>query len=268
MELNKIYNEDCFVTMSNMVKDQQKVDIVLTSPPYCTPNDDARKYSESRFNNYQVHYDVFEGFDTPEEYREWTKKLFMSYDTVLKDDGVVLYNISYTAKSPELVYLCLADIINETPFTVVDCISWKKNSALPQNQNSNRLTRVCEFVFVFCRKSEVLSFKTNKRKVGSKYTCFYNFIDAPNNDIRDVTINKLNGATFSSDFCLALLAIYANKHSVVYDSFMGTGTTAVACKKFGCDYIGSELSLKQVEFANLRLSDIRKLKYSNSKKLF
>ena len=36
--------------------------------------------------------------------------------------------------------------------------------------------------------------------------------------------------------------MYANKNSIVYDSFMGTGTTAVACKQFGCKCIGSELS--------------------------
>jgi DNA modification methylase len=35
---------------------------------------------------------------------------------------------------------------------------------------------------------------------------------------------------------------------------MGTGTTANACLDYGVDYIGSELSPAQVEFANKRLS--------------
>ena len=96
MDINRIYNEDCFETMKQMVKDEQKVDIILTSPPYCTPNDDARKYTDYKFNNYQVHYDVFEGFESPEEYRTWSVKLFNSYNQILKKDGVVLYNISYT----------------------------------------------------------------------------------------------------------------------------------------------------------------------------
>ena len=47
--------------------------------------------------------------------------------------------------------------------------------------------------------------------------------------------------------------MYANKDSVVYDSFIGTGTTAVACKQFGCKCIGSELSEAQYEYALERL---------------
>ena len=268
MDINKIYNEDCFTTMQNMIKDKQKVDIILTSPPYCTPNDDARKYTDYKFSNYQVHYDVFEGFESADEYRKWSINLFNYYDSILVDDGVILYNISYTAKTPDLVYLVISDIINNTNFTVADCISWKKNSALPQNQNSNRLTRVCEFVFVFCRKSELTSFRTNKEKHGSKYTTFFNYIEAPNNDILDVSINKLNGATFSTTFVLRLLEIYAKTDCIVYDSFMGTGTTAVACKSFGCGYIGSELSEAQVEFANKRLGGIGKLTKPKVQNLF
>lgn len=268
MEINKIYNEDCFDTMKRMVEDGQKVDIILTSPPYCTPNDDARKYTDYKFNNYQVHYDVFEGFENPESYRDWSIKLFNNYNQILQKDGVILYNISYTAKTPDLVYLVISDIICNTEFTVADCISWKKNSALPQNQNPNRLTRVCEFVFVLCRKAELKTFKTNKQKNGTKYTTFFNYVEAPNNDIMDISINKLNGATFSSSFVLQLLNIYAKKDGIVYDSFMGTGTTAVACKSYGCNYIGSELSEAQVEFANKRLDGIGKLTKAKVQSLF
>ena len=32
IEINKIYNEDCFITMSKM--DDASIDIVMTSPPY------------------------------------------------------------------------------------------------------------------------------------------------------------------------------------------------------------------------------------------
>lgn len=268
MNINTIYTENCFDTMKHMQEDNQKVDVILTSPPYCTPNDDARKYTDYKFNNYQVHYDVFEGFESPDDYRKWSIDLFNAYDSILQTDGVILYNISYTAKTPDLVYLVISDIINNTPFTVADCISWKKSSALPQNQNPNRLTRICEFVFVFCRKSELATFKTNKEKVGKKYKTFFNFVEAPNNDILDTSVNKLNNATFSTTFVASLLEMYAQPDSVVYDSFMGTGTTAVACKQYGCSYIGSELSEAQVEFANTRLEGQQRLVKPRVRKLF
>lgn len=259
MEINKIYNEDCFDTMKRMVSDNQTVDIILTSPPYCTPKDDARKNTPKRFKNHDVFYDVFEGFESPEFYRKWTVELFKAYDDVLEKDGVVLYNLSYSTENPYLAYLCIADVIKYTNFVVADCISWKKNSALPQNRNSNRLTRVCEFVFVLVRELELKTFRTTKEQYGNMQNNYTNlatnFIEAPNNDILSTEVNKLNNATFSTAFVNELLKIYAYPNYTVYDSFMGTGTTAVACKNYGCNYIGSEISKAQVEFANKRLSE-------------
>lgn len=40
----------------------------------------------------------------------------------------------------------------------------------------------------------------------------------------------------------------------VYDPFMGSGTTAVACQRMGLNYIGSEISAAQVEYAKKRLA--------------
>lgn len=41
--------------------------------------------------------------------------------------------------------------------------------------------------------------------------------------------------------------------SIVYDPFMGTGTTANACKNRNIKYIGSEISEAQVEYAKSRV---------------
>ena len=52
------------------------------------------------------------------------------------------------------------------------------------------------------------------------------------------------------------IKIYADEGYVVYDPFMGTGTTAVACEKYGDENmicIGSELSEAQVNFSKERL---------------
>lgn len=271
MEINKCYCGDCFDIMDQMVADKQKVDIILTSPPYCTPKDDANKYTEAKFDNHDVLYDVFTGFESPESYRKWSVNLFNHYNDVLIDNGVVLYNLSYSAENPYLIYQCIFDIMENTEFVVVDCISWKKSSALPMNRNPNRLTRVCEFVFVFCRRSELSTFRTTKEQYGKRqnnYTnILSNFIEAPNNDSLD-NVNKMNNATFSTQFVIELLKRYAKPGYTVYDSFMGVGTTAVACKQYGCNYIGSELSQAQVDFAELRLRNGTSAVMRGSKKLF
>ena len=91
------------------------------------------------------------------------------------------------------------------------------------------------------------------RKTGqASYGNIFNFIEAKNND-GSCPYNK---ATYSSDLCKQLLNIDGCKDGIVYDPFMGTGTTAVACKELSINYIGSEISKNQCEWAENRLSKV------------
>lgn len=261
MELNVIHNEDCRVTMKDHI-DEKSVDIVLTSPPYCTSNRAGKKSTANLttmntkyYPSYR--YDVFLDNMTQDEYIEWTVNLFNDFDRILKKDGCVLYNVSYSSDNRETMFLVVADILRRTNFSLADWIGWKKRTALPNNTSPNKLTRLFEPVFVFARKSDIETFACNKKvvsvreKTGQKmYENVYNFIDAANND----GPCSLNKATYSSELCEKLLNIYGKAGMTVYDPFMGSGTTGVACKRFGINYIGSEISAKQVEFANDRIS--------------
>ena len=79
------------------------------------------------------------------------------------------------------------------------------------------------------------------------------FIEAKNND-GSCPYNK---ATFSSELCEKLLSLYGRANGWVYDPFMGTGTTAVACKKMGLNCIGSEISENQCEWAKNRIEGMK-----------
>lgn len=81
----------------------------------------------------------------------------------------------------------------------------------------------------------------------------FNYIEAKNND----GSNKLNKATYSSDLVTQLIDMYAKPKGIVYDPFMGTGTTALACAMRGLKYIGSEISQDQVKFARKRIKAYR-----------
>lgn len=50
-----------------------------------------------------------------------------------------------------------------------------------------------------------------------------------------------------------ILEDYSNEDSLIYDPFMGSGTTARACKDLGRNYIGSEISKEYCEIAEQRL---------------
>lgn len=241
-------NEDCFDTMKAMKK---RVDIILTSPPY------NNSRTSGSMENHEVRYDIYLENKTNDEYIDWSIDLFNEYNRVLQKNGVILYNLSYGNENPNVIWLLLSRILTDTPFMIADVITWKKKSALPNNVSHNKLTRITEFVFVICRKSEYKTFKMNKKvksvsKTGQKYyENIFNFVEASNND----GSNPYNKATFSTDFVLQLLDIYAVKGSVVYDSFMGTGTTAVACVRRGLTCIGSELSQDQCNYAQKRVDE-------------
>ena len=237
---------------------QGAIDVVITSPPYNTSRVGASDKHNSRYDK-----STFEDNKTDEQYLDWTVDIFNGYDKVLKPNGCVLYNISYSSENTHLIWLTIAEIIKRTSFTTADCIIWKKRQAIPNNRSKNKLTRIIEYVFVFCRKSEFTSFNCNKKVVSviektgqANFENVYNFIEAKNND----GSNELNKATFSKDFVSKMLNIYAKEGAVIYDNFMGIGTTALACIENGYEFYGSELSEAQVDHANKSIEELTSVK--------
>lgn len=236
-------------------------DVILTSPFYNTNKKQgkSRTLDNTTPKGYSyLRYDTHVDNMTDAEYCKFTENLFNEFDRILATNGVVLYNLSYGNNNREGMFKAVNQIITQTPFTIADMICWKKKSALPNNCSPNKLTRIWESVFVFCRKSEDATFHCNKnvvsvRSTGQKsYNNIMNFIEARNND-EPCLYNK---ATYSSDLCIQLLKIYAPDNAVIYDPFMGTGTTALACRQLGLNYIGSEISHNQCEWAENRLNKV------------
>jgi site-specific DNA-methyltransferase (adenine-specific) len=239
--MNIIFNESCLESMQRPEM-KNNVDLVITSPPYNTSRVGASDKHSSR-------YDLFKDNKTDQEYIDWTIDIFKGYDNVLRKNGCILYNISYSSENTHLMWLVVADIIRNTNFTTADCIIWKKPIAIPNNRSKNKLTRIIEYVFVFVRKNELKTFDANKKVMSiiertgqANYENVYNFFEAKNND----GSNELNKATFSTDFVKKLIEIYAKPNSLIYDSFMGIGTTAKGCIETNNRYVGSEISKSQI----------------------
>ena len=128
LEFNKIYNEDCFETMENL--DNNSIDNILTSPFYNTSrkstSERSRRENESR---YDLHIDNL----TNDEYIEFTNKLFNEFNRILKKDGCILYNISYSAENTELIWLTIANVVCE----IATVYSYKLLRTLQINEESS-----------------------------------------------------------------------------------------------------------------------------------
>lgn len=136
----------------------------------------------------------------------------------------------------------------------------KKKSSIPFQTSPTKLSRIIEPIFIIVHKDYLHTFKANKEvsKINEKtkqkfYKNYYNIIEAKNNDGVDTKLK----ATFSTDLVEKIMNIYFPEGSIIYDPFMGVGTTAKACILNNRKFIGSELVR---EFFEDSIKELNKLK--------
>jgi len=246
---NKIYNEDCRITLKRFPG--SSVDGIITSPPY---NINTER-SDCYYNN------GYSGLDrlSEEDYLRIRVGEFEEFSRILKADSVICYNISYAKENPVLPTLLVAKIHNETDMTVADIICWKKTNALPFQTSPTKLSRITELIYVFVKKNRLHNFKTNKevskvnQKTGQKfYKNYVNYIEAGNNDGYICSLK----ASFSQELVNRLIQIYFPEGSLIYDPFMGIGTTALSCLANKCFYVGSEIVKEFHGIAEARIRQV------------
>ncbi len=252
---NKIFNEDNILTMSRI--SDKSIGGIITSPPYNITSKRKDVY-------YDNGYSDIDGL-SEEEYLNVRIKEFKEFSRILEDTGVICYNLSYHNENPILPTLLMTKIHQETDLTLADMITWKKSTALPFQTSPTKLSRICEQIYVIVKKDHLHNFKTNKKiskineKTGQKfYKNYTNLIEAKNND----GIKSKLKASYSEDLVVKIMNIYFPENSLIYDPFLGIGTTAKACQKFNRRYIGSELNEEYYNTSLKRLKN-KDLKYEN-----
>ena len=238
-----------------------KVDCVIMSPPYKTSRNVR---TERGLKERETKYKMYKDSKPFEEYVYFITDVIRQFDDILGKNGTIIMNMSYahdivTHMTCSRLIELLHYIITQTDFDIADIICWKKNSALPNNRSKNKCTRICEFIFILCRKEEYTTFKSNKKvttttEKGSKYySNMFNFVEAVNNDGK----NPYNNATYSTELVHKILEMYVQDNSIVYDCFAGTCTTAVACcnENRGIRCICSEIDKEQCEYGLERIKN-------------
>lgn len=248
LETNQIYCGDTVETMGKI--NEGTIDLILTSPPYLASiRQDNHKYPGAK--------DQIKDNQSVDDYLGWIVENFKQYERILKKDGVVVFNFSYTTFNPSLPYFLINEVFKHTDFRIYDTFAWKKKSAMPVSGHPNRVTRIVEMVYIFAKTPY---FKANKTvssvsRTGQKYyNNYYNFIEARNND------GKVEGheATFSTDFASFFIDLYSKENEIVLDNFSGTGTTPYASSKMNRQYIGIDLVEKFCDYARNRISKLYK----------
>ena len=254
---------DCLEVMKSIP--DGSVDLTVTSPPY----DNLRTYNG---NNDQWSADV------------WQKVIAELY-RITKDGGVVVWVVGdATIKGSETgTSFKQALHAMQCGFRLHDTMIYHKN-ALPKNHK--RYEQDFEYMFVWAKGAP----KTfNAIRIPCKYpekgtarqNSYFSITDEVNRSARSgkkrnpVKEDKIKGniwymptgkghstayaaafkhpAIFPEQLANDHILSWSNPNDVVFDCFMGSGTTGVVAKNLGRDFIGIELDADYFEIAKDRI---------------
>lgn len=229
MEIDKIYNEDCLETLSKM--EDNSIDLIVTSPPY--NKGFYTKLTENENWHSAIDYDNYDDALEPKEYENWQKKIISQCLRVLKPSGSLFYNhkdnlVGGGIVSPSYVY----------EFNVHQQIIWDRGGS-PQ-QNNRYFTPITEYIYWIVKDKKEFFF--DKSKSVFKSTIWRMNVD-----------KNPHPAPFPYVMAANIISCCSKEGDIVYDPFMGSGTTALACVRLGRHYIGSEISEKYVSMANEKI---------------
>lgn len=241
IELNKVYNESCLETLKKM-KDGS-VDAVITSPPY---NMNLRirngKYcSRQIVKELSTKYSNFDDNLPIDEYYDLHLNILKE---LLRVSDMVFYNIQIVTGSKRAIF----KIIGELSDYLKDIVIWDKGYGQPA-MAERVMNRRTELVLIF-DKNNAISRQFEK--------C--NFNRGTLDDLwlikRGKKVSSEHGAVFPEELVSTILDNFTNEGDVIYDPFMGTGSTAVVCKKLKRKFIGSEISKEYMKVINERLKGV------------
>jgi site-specific DNA-methyltransferase (adenine-specific) len=149
-------------------------------------------------------------------------KFITHYYRVLKNGGTLIIFFDIWKITP------LKEIMEKTGFKQIRFIEWIKTNPQPLNSSTNYLTN--------CREIALLGIKKSKPTFNSKYdNAIYRF---PLQGGK----NRFHPTQKSLLLFEELIKKHSNEGDTVLDTFLGSGTTAVAAKNNNRKYKGCEIS--------------------------
>lgn len=266
MELNNIYQGDSLELLKQLP--DNSVDLVITSPPYA----DLKVY-----------------IDNPgilaDNYVEWFLPICNEICRVIKPTGSFILNINDKVEDGfrhPYVFDLISQIHKRTELKMFERLFWNKLKSLP---NRSRFGDRVEYLFWFAKEK---GFKFNLDEMRTEYSEksikrmkkplkkrfartegdsdleYKDWAPNPKGALPTTLVNISSESKKIADTHVAVYPVElvkyfikgsTNESDVVLDPFMGTGTTGVAAKQLGRNYIGFDLQQDYIDVANKRIEE-------------
>jgi DNA modification methylase len=253
---NQIIKGDCSETLKSF--EPNSIHLTCTSPPYYN----ARDYSN---------------WPDYESYLKFLEDTFTEVFRITKEGRMCVVNISpiivpREKRSMESSRIAIPyhffSLMEKIGWKYLDDIIWIKPEGAAPNRNGGFFRHrkpvaykpniVTETIFVFQKPSSNLIDKIVRSYDGDilESSLVADGYERSNVWKFNPETRSKHSAPYPEDLTERVVSYYSYVGDMVLDPFMGSGTTAVTCKKLGRNYIGCELHDEYIEMANERLEKI------------
>lgn len=212
----------------------QKIDLVFTSPPYNSGDVAMRGGGKFAFGKTgaKTLYENFKDDKTPEEYFDFCIGILNNISLYVNHLHSVFWNVSYNANSRDNYGKIVFSDIN--PFSVKETIIWNKGVAIPIT-SEGILSRNSEFIFLMSKGKKYLT----NQKIGEN-SVYWNTWNISSSGSQ----KNEHKACFPVELPFKAIEDFSKSDSLIYEPFMGSGTTMVASHQLNRKCYGMELDPK------------------------
>ena len=173
------------------------------------------------------------------KYFSWLKKVFSEFNPRKNIVTIVISDRRYKRKTIAK-HLYVIKIMKNLGYELLSEKIWEKSRKI------NMFRYNYAFVLSFAKKN----FKSKNTK-SFKYDTWFH------------PLHSYNGYTYnmSQEVAERCIENYTEENDIVYDPFIGIGTTAMACINLKRNYLGSEISKKYFELGINRISNYQENKF-------
>ncbi len=171
-----------------------------------------------------------------DEYYEWMRDIYSNLNPRKNVVTIVVSNRRYNRKTiPKHEYI--TSIMKDLGYDLLNEKIWEKSREI----NMYRYN----YAFVLCYGKGNIKSKNTKR---FKYDIWFHPFES----------YKKYSYNFSKDMVVRCIENYTEVGDVVYDPFIGVGTTALACLETERNYLGSEIDSKVYKICMSRLEQYQR----------